>query len=205
MIRNLDENTGKLLKVLQEEGLLENTLVVFTSDNGGLATAEGSPTCNAPLSEGKGWMTEGGVREPLLVRWPGVVSTGSLCETPVTSPDFYPTFLEAAGLPLRPEQHKDGVSFLPLLRSESWERGPIFWHYPHYGNQGGTPCSGMRDGPWKLVETFETGRCSLYNLEEDIGEIRDLAAILPDRVVEMHRKLEAWRLEVQAILPVRKP
>ena len=96
MIRNLDQNTGKLLEALREEGLLENTLVVFTSDNGGLATAEGSPTCNAPLSEGKGWMAEGGVREPLLVRWPGVVAPGSLCDTPVTRPDFYPTFLEAA-------------------------------------------------------------------------------------------------------------
>ena len=205
MIRNLDDNTGKLLEALREEGLLENTLVVFTSDNGGLATAEGSPTCNAPLSEGKGWMAEGGVREPLLVCWPGIVAPGSLCDAPVTSPDFYPTFLEAAQLPFRPEQHQDGVSFLPLLRSERWERGPIFWHYPHYGNQGGTPCSGMREGPWKLIETFETGHCALFNLREDLGETQDLAPVFPDRVTEMHRAMVAWRQEVGALLPMKKP
>lgn len=205
MIRNLDENTGRLLAVLKEEGLIENTLVVFTSDNGGLATSEGSPTCNAPLSEGKGWMAEGGVREPLLVCWPGVVAAGSRCDTPVTSPDFYPTLLEAVGLPLRPEQHMDGVSLMPLFRLEKLERGPIYWHYPHYGNQGGKPGSSMRDGDWKLAESFEDECCFLFNLHEDIGEVNDLSAIYPERVSDMHRRLQAWRQEVHAVLPLAHP
>ena len=123
MIENLDENIGRLLDALEDAGQAENTIVVFTSDNGGLATAEGSPTCNAPLAEGKGWMYEGGTREPLLVRWPGVIAPGStLRRVPVTSPDFYPTMLELAGLPLVPEQHVDGVSLVPLLRGA--RRGP---------------------------------------------------------------------------------
>ena len=199
MIRNLDENTGRVLQALVDDGLDGNTLVVFTSDNGGLATAEGSPTCNAPLAEGKGWMAEGGVREPLLVRWPGMVAPGSCCGTPVTSPDFYPTLLEAAGLPLRPEQHQDGMSFLPLLRGESMVRGPIFWHYPHYGNQGGTPGSAMREGVWKLVEDEETGTCRLFDLSDDVGEAHDLADAQPERARCMRQQLEAWRQDVGAI------
>ncbi len=201
MIRNLDENTGRLLAVLQEEGLADNTLIVFTSDNGGLSTAEGSPTCNAPLSEGKGWMVEGGVREPLLIRWPGKVTPGSQCSEPVTSPDFYPTFLEAAGLPLRPEQHVDGVSLLPLFEGDTLAREAIFWHYPHYGNQGGTPGSSMRMGDWKLIEFFEDNRCELYNLREDMGETHDLSRSFPERTEDMRQKLEAWRQDVQAKRP----
>jgi arylsulfatase A-like enzyme len=201
MIRNLDENTGRLLQTLAEEGLDRNTLVVFTSDNGGLATAEGSPTCNAPLAEGKGWMAEGGVREPLIVRWPGVVPPDSLCAIPVTSPDFYPTLLQAAQLPLRPEQHRDGVSFLPLLQGNERARGPIFWHYPHYGNQGGTPGAAIRDGEWKLVEQDETGTCRLFQLVDDIGETTDLSSAYPEKTHLLRQRLASWRQEVGAIQP----
>ena len=187
MIETLDTNVGRLLDALERLGVAEDTVVVFTSDNGGLATSEGSPTCNAPLAEGKGWMYEGGTREPLLVRWPGRVAAGSVCAEPVTSPDFYPTLLEAAGLPMLPEQHVDGVSFVrDAAGGCGCERGPIFWHYPHYGNQGGTPGSSVREGDWKLIEFFEDGRLELYNLADDIGEERNLAAEEPERAAALH-------------------
>ncbi len=147
MIESLDENIGRLLQAIDEAGEADNSIIIFTSDNGGLATAEGSPTCNAPLAEGKGWMYEGGTREPLIVHWPGITKPGQEDDTPVTSPDFYPTILEMAGLESRPEQHVDGVSLAPLLKGEgSPGRDSIFWHYPHYGNQGGTPGSSIRMG-----------------------------------------------------------
>ncbi len=140
MIHCLDENIGRLLEALEEADVADNTVVIFTSDNGGLATAEGSPTCNTPLAEGKGWMYEGGTREPLIVRWPGVGRPGSLCSVPVTSPDFYPTLLDIAGLDPGPEQHTDGVSIVAQRRgARNREREVIYWHDPHYGNQGGTP------------------------------------------------------------------
>lgn len=202
MVENLDSNIGRLLQTLARRGLAENTLVIFTSDNGGLATAESSPTSNAPLSEGKGWMYEGGTREPLIVKWPGKVAPGSTCTTPITSPDFYPTLLEIAGLPLQPEQHCDGVSMLPLLRQENAsDRPAIFWHYPHYGNQGGTPGSSVRMGDYKLIEFFEDHRLELYNLQTDVGEKHNLAMDEPQRASEMHQVLIEWREKVGAKIP----
>jgi arylsulfatase A-like enzyme len=205
MIESLDENLGRLFGLLDEIGESENTIVVFTSDNGGLATAEGSPTCNAPLAEGKGWMYEGGTREPLLVRWPDQIAAGSTCPTPVSSPDFYPTLLEIAGLDAIPTQHCDGVSIAPLLRGETFDRGPVFWHYPHYGNQGGTPGSSVRKGDYKLIEFFEDGRLELYNLREDISEDRDLAATEPEIRDRLHRLLREWRESVEAKIPAANP
>jgi arylsulfatase A-like enzyme len=206
MVYNLDENIGRLLEAIGRAGKAENTVVIFTSDNGGLATAEGSPTSNAPLSEGKGWMYEGGTREPLIVRWPGVVEAGSQCSVPVTSTDFYPTMLQAAGLDLIPEQHCDGVSLLPLLKgADSLERDAIFWHYPHYGNQGGTPGSSVRTGDHKLIEFFEDGHIELYNLREDIGEERDLADSEPQVAQQLQDMLVRWREKVQAKIPEPNP
>jgi arylsulfatase A-like enzyme len=206
MVRRLDWNIGRLLDALEELGKAEDTLVIFTSDNGGLATSEGSPTCNAPLAEGKGWMYEGGTRGCLLVRWPGRVAPASTCSVPVTSPDFYPTILEAAGLPLIPEQHCDGVSLMPLLAGGSrLDREAIYWHYPHYGNQGGTPGSSVRAGDWKLIEFFEDGRLELYNLREDISEKRNLAAQEPGRARSLHGMLKAWRDEMEAVIPEPNP
>jgi len=202
MIESLDENIGRVLAAVAAAGQTGNTIVIFTSDNGGLATAEGSPTCNAPLAEGKGWMYEGGTREPLIVKWPGVVAPGGRCACPVSSPDFYPTLLEAASLDLIPQQHCDGVSLLPLLRQTgAFERGPIFWHYPHYGNQGGTPGCSVRTGDYKLIEFFEDGRLELYNLREDIGEQNNLAPRQGDRAGRMHAMLTEWRENVGAIIP----
>ena len=206
MIESLDENIGRLLAAIEAAGEMENTLVIFTSDNGGLATSEGSPTCNAPLAEGKGWMYEGGTREPLLVAWPGVVESGSVCTQPVTSSDFFPTLLNAAGLSPMPAQHVDGVSFYDALTgTANAARGPIFWHYPHYGNQGGTPGSSVRDGDYKLIEFFEDGRLELYNLRDDISERVNLAEREPTKAAELHGLLCAWRASVEAKIPQPNP
>ncbi len=201
MIEYLDTSIGRVLDTLADEGIADDTLVVFKSDNGGLATSESSPTCNAPLSEGKGWMYEGGTRVCQIARWPNVVPAGTLSSEPTTTPDWYPTLLEAAGLPFDPEQHVDGKSLLPLLRGESDSRGAIFWHYPHYSNQGGTPAAAVREGDWKLIEFFEDGHQELYNLREDIGETNDRTATEPERLRELSAKLHAWQHEIEALFP----
>ncbi len=206
MVQSLDENIGRLLAAIDAAGKTDSTVVFFTSDNGGLATSEGSPTCNAPLAEGKGWMYEGGTREPLIVKWPGVIQPGSTCSTPVTTPDFYPTMLEMASLPPDPHQHADGVSLMPLLTGRGeLGREAIFWHYPHYGNQGGTPGCSVRAGDYKLIEFFEDGRLELYNLREDIGEESNLAEQMPERTAKLHKMLVDWRESVEAVLPTVNP
>ncbi len=205
MIENLDWNVGRLLSALRETGRDRDTIVFFTSDNGGLATAEGSPTSNLPLAEGKGWVYEGGTREPLSVRWPGNIKPGTSCSVPVTSTDFYPTILDAAGLPPDPKQHCDGVSMVPLLRGGSkLERDSIFWHYPHY-NAGGTPAGAVRSGDFKLIELFEDEKLELYNLRSDPGERHDLAAADPATLNRLHKLLAAWRTQSGAIIPERNP
>jgi len=206
MIESLDDNIGRVFNTLQAVGKAENTLVIFTSDNGGLATAEGSPTCNAPLAEGKGWMYEGGTREPLMVRWPGVVRAGSICSQPVTSTDFYPTILDVAHMEQLPDQHSDGCSLLPLLRGEEgFDREAIFWHYPHYGNQGGTPGSSVRQGDFKLIEFFEDGHVELYDLRRDPSESLNLAQTHPDLCSEMLDLLHEWQASVEAKIPSPNP
>jgi arylsulfatase A-like enzyme len=206
MVAGVDENLGRLFAALEAQGLADDTVILFTSDNGGLATAEGSPTCNAPLAEGKGWMYEGGTREPLIVRWPGEVAPDSTCAVPVTSPDVYPTLLEIAGLDPMPEQHVDGLSLVPLLQGgERLDRDAIFWHYPHYGNQGGTPGASLRAGPYKLIEFFEDDHVELYNLQDDLGEAHDLAPDEPQLAAELHERLTAWQDSIPAIKPAPNP
>jgi arylsulfatase A-like enzyme len=206
MIESLDENIGRLMSALEETGEMEKTLIIFTSDNGGLATSEGSPTCNAPLAEGKGWMYEGGTREPLFVKWPGVVEPGAVCHTPVTTPDFYPTMLEAAGADGNPDHQVDGVSIMPLLKGVgALKREAIFWHYPHYGNQGGTPGASVRKGDYKLINFFEDDRLELYNLREDPGEARNLTEARPDLARELKELLSAWQKKVEAKIPQPNP
>ncbi|NRA39639.1 MAG: sulfatase, partial [Planctomycetes bacterium] len=208
MIENLDSNIGRLLQALQDSGIEEETLVFFTADNGGLSTAEGSPTCNAPLVEGKGWMYEGGTRVCQIAKWPGKIKAGTQTAVPVTSTDFYATMLEAAELPLRPEQHTDGISMMPLLKgAEQLDREAIFWHYPHYGNQGGTPGASIRSGDWKLIEFYEDNHLELYNLKEDISEEHNLAdvEVEKERAQKMHQDLDVWRISVEAKIPERNP
>lgn len=205
MLEQMDSAIGRVLTALDRNGLTDKTIVIFNSDNGGLATAEGSPTSNLPLRGGKGWLYEGGVRVPLIIRAPGITKAGVVCESPVVSTDYYPTLLQLLGLPAQPKQHLDGVSFVPLLKGESENRGPIFWHYPHYGNQGGAPGSAVRDGDWKLIEWFESEKSELFNLREDPSEAHNVAAANPDKVKALHERLVAWRKEVKAIMPTPNP
>jgi len=199
MVEAMDEQIGRVLDKLDELGIADHTAVVFMSDNGGLSTSEGSPTSNLPLRGGKGWLHEGGIREPFLIRWPGVTKPGSQCDVPVVSTDFYPTILDMAGLPLKKDQHLDGVSLVPLLKGRTRiERDAIYWHYPHYSNQGGFPGGAIRMDDWKLIERFEDGQVHLYNLKLDIGERQDLASEYPQRVEQMRSKLHAWYKQVDA-------
>ncbi|MES2506080.1 MAG: sulfatase [Verrucomicrobiota bacterium] len=203
MVEAMDLAVGKVLAKLDELGLAENTLVIFTSDNGGLSTSEGSPTSNLPLRGGKGWMYEGGIREPLVIRWPAVLKAGTVIETPVCSPDYFATALEVAQG--KTAAQVDGVSLLPLLKGGSLPERALYWHYPHYGNQGGAPGAAIREGDWKLIEWYEDGRRELFNLREDLGEQKDLATSNPVEATALAAKLEAWRKDVGALMPTPNP
>lgn len=201
MVENLDWNVGRLLREVDGLGLTTSTIVVFTSDNGGLATAEGSPTSNAPLAEGKGWMYEGGVRVPLMFRWPGVVTPRDTA-LPVTTPDLFPTLVELAGARLSGAT-LDGVSLAPALSGTDLKREPLFWHYPHYSNQGGKPAAAVRSTDWKLIYFYDTERVELYNLASDIGETTDLAPTRPDVVGNLKGLLGRWSASVGCLTPKR--
>ncbi len=205
MVEAMDLAVGKVLAKLDELGLRENTIVIFTSDNGGLSTSEGWPTSNLLLRGGKGWMYEGGIREPLLVRWPAAIKAGSVLNTPVSSPDFFPTLLEAAGTKPLTGQTLDGTSLLPLLKSGTLPERALFWHYPHYGNQGGAPSAAVRRGDWKLIEWLEDDRVELFNLATDLGEQHNLAAKEPTRVAQLRAELAAWQKQVGAKFPAPNP
>ncbi len=206
MIESLDENIGRLVQAIENKGELEETIIFFTSDNGGLSTSEGSPTCNFPLSEGKGWMYEGGTREPLIISYPKLIEPSSVCHVPVTSTDFYPTILDVVGIDLIPQQHQDGVSIYPLLKNEdNFERDTIYWHFPHYGNQGGTPGCSVRKGNYKLIEFFEDNRLELYDLENDVGEKNNLSKKYPNITQDLHHQLIEWRESVHAKIPEPNP
>lgn len=197
MVEAMDLAVGRVLKQLDGLGLAESTIVVFTSDNGGLSTSEGSPTSNLPLRGGKGWMYEGGIREPWIWRVPGVTTPGSSSAVPISSVDLLPTVLELTNAP--PVEHEiDGVSVAAALRGGAMPERPLFWHYPHYGNQGGFPASAVRVGDYKLIERLEDGRVHLFDLGEDIGETNDLADAQPERVARMRALLHDWYREVDA-------
>ncbi len=206
MMEDIDTNVGRVLDKLDELKLADRTIVIFTSDNGGLSTSEGSPTSNAPLRAGKGWLYEGGTRVPAIVRWPGVVEPGSTCDAPITSTDYFPTVLEMCGIERHPEWHRDGVSIVPLLKQTGpLPLRPLFWHYPHYGNQGGIPGGSIREGDWKLIEFYEDNHVELYNLADDLAERHDLAAVEAERAAALRDKLHAWRASVDAKMPTRNP
>lgn len=207
MVEHLDDNVGRLMQCLKEEGLDENTIVVFTSDNGGMATSNTTgniPTSNLPLRAGKGYLYEGGIKVPLFVRWSGNVTPGVVENQPVVGTDFYPTLLDLCGLKLMPEQHADGFSFRPLLEGKRMKRKPIFWHYPHYsGGLGGKPSAAIRLGDYKLIEFFEDNHVELYNVVDDVSEKKDLSAKEPKIVKRMRKRLHQWYQEVDARMPVK--
>jgi arylsulfatase A-like enzyme len=205
MVEAMDEAIGKVIKKLKEQGVYDNTIIIFFSDNGGLSTSEGHPTANLPLRAGKGWLYEGGIREPLIIKWPEITKAGSVCKVPVISNDFYPTLLQAAGLPLNPKQHTGGVNIVPLLMSKTIKKRALYWHYPHYGNQGGSPGSVIREGDWKLIRWYETGKEELYNLKQDIGEKNNLVVKDAKIAKKLSLKLDAWLINEKAIFPEKNP
>lgn len=205
MIEAMDEAVGIVLDALEANGLAEDTIVCFTSDNGGVSSGDAFASSMLPLRGGKGRQWEGGIREPLYVRAPGVTRPGSTCDVPVSGIDFYPTLLELAGVPAPEAQAVDGVSIVPLLagKADAGIAGrDLFWHYPHYGNQGGEPSSIIRRGPLKLIHYYEDGRDELYDLEADPGERRDIFADHTALGESMRRCLDAWLAEVGARFPV---
>lgn len=203
MMESLDQSVGRVVSALEESGLAGNTVIILTSDNGGLSTLPGnSPTSNAPLRAGKGWLYEGGIRVPLIIRWPGVTTAGTIITEPVTSMDLYATMMEVVAVPATPERARDGMSLSPLLRgSGNLKREALYWHFPHYHGSGNRPSGAVRAGDYKLIEWFEDGVVELYDLARDPGEKLDLAGRMPDKTNELKEMLHRWRAEVDARMP----
>lgn len=198
----LDDAVAQLTAKLDALELTNSTVVVFFSDNGGLCTLKKpGPTTNLPLRSGKGWLYEGGIRVPLIVRAPGVVEPGSTCDTPVVSTDLFPTLLALARAPLLPERHLDGQDLMPLLTGGSLPERTLYWHYPHYHGSTWAPGSAVRDGDWKLIEFLDEEQVELYDLSDDLGERTDLSADEPGIVRQLQDKLTAWRTSTGAAMP----
>jgi len=205
MVESADDSVGQLMKALDDSGQAANTVVFFFSDNGAVRY-QGKQTKpvsnNAPLRAGKGHVFEGGIREPLMIRWPGITRPGTLIDEPVSSIDFFPTLCDAAEAP---SGTVDGVSLVPLLRSGKGARRPLFWHYPHYSDQGGSPAGAVREGDWKLIEFYEDGRLELFNLADDPREQRNLVRREGSRAKQLHQLLADWRKTVNAAMPSPNP
>jgi arylsulfatase A-like enzyme len=214
MIASVDESVGRVMAVLEELKLADNTVLIFVSDNGGVGgyvreglKKKGDITDNAPLRSGKGSLYEGGTRVPFIVRWPGTTKPGTICEVPATHVDILPTFAMLAGGE-KPKQVLDGESLVPLFRDPAAQLGrdAIFAHFPGYLGAGlnswrTTPVGTVHSGDWKLMEFFEDGHLELYNLKDDIGEQHNLAESNPDKARELHKKMFAWRMSVEAPMP----
>jgi arylsulfatase A-like enzyme len=216
MVSSVDESVGRVLALLDELKIAENTFVVFSSDNGGVGgyVREGlkqaaDVTDNAPLRGGKGMLYEGGIRVPYIFRWPGRIPAGTVCDEPINSVDLYPTLLEVAGVRPPADYPLDGASYFKALiggGKTSSKRDALFWHFPGYLGAGAgswrtTPAGAIRSGDWKLQEYFEDGRIELYNLRDDIGQTNNLSAKRPDKAKELHARLTAWRREINAPMP----
>jgi len=206
MIESVDQSMDALMKKLDDLNLTKNTIVIFTSDNGG----HGKWTSNYPLRGNKGNFYEGGIRVPLIFKWPEKIEAGKISNLPVISTDFYPTLLEMANLPLMPDQHRDGVSLWSSIKKDiEIERDALYWHFPNYIGAGhpnsSKPCGVILSDGWKLIEWFESGDCELYHLTEDIRENNNIAEEMPDKVNELQKKLAQWRKNVNAQMPVVNP
>jgi arylsulfatase A-like enzyme len=204
MIYSVDENIGRLLTRLGDLRLDKKTVIIFTSDNGGLSTSEGSPTCNSPLRAGKGWLYEGGIRVPLIIKYPGKTKPGTIIRSPVSSIDYFPTIAEIADAETG-NVNIDGVSILPLLKKDKMKERPLFWHYPHYSNQGVEPGSAVRLGKYKLIDNFEKGKQELYDLENDLSETNDISLLYPEKTSELYTLLKEWRLKTGAKMMESNP
>lgn len=201
LIKQMDDAVGNLIDYLIESGQYDNTLIMFTGDNGGVSSGDAFSSSMLPLRGGKGRQWEGGIRVPYIVKMPGAVAKNAKCDVPVTGTDFYPTILSFAKLPLQPQQHKDGVSLMPLFQGGDIAERALYWHYPHYSNQGGDPSSIIRKGDWKLIYYHEDGRNELYNLALDLTECEPLNAQYPDKVRELSTQLQGWLVETGAVMP----
>ena len=205
MVQSVDDSVGSLVTHLASLGILENTYIFFFSDNGGLATKHGmGPGCNLPLRASKGWLYEGGIRVPLIVRMPDRRNAGLEPSTPVVSTDIYPTLLSLAGLPLRPEQHRDGQSFVGLMNGTGRDsaRRKLYWHYPHYHGSMWTPGAAIRKGDWKLIQFYHFDKLELYDLRKDLGESTDLSAAHPEVTQTLLTELLKWQEKLGASIPV---
>lgn len=205
LVETMDDAVGLVLNALDELGLAENTIVIFTSDNGGVAAGDAFATSNRPLRAGKGYQFEGGIRVPYFIKVPWLAAGGKKSSVPVSGTDFYPTILDLAGLPLKPEEHSDGASLLPVLQGKTLPERPLIWHYPHYGNQGGEPSSIIRFGDWKLIHYYEDGRNELYNLRNDLSETTNVAAENPEIASGLYQKLQEFLTMAGARTPDRDP
>jgi len=203
LVEQMDDAVGKVLGALDELGLEDNTIVIFTSDNGGVAAGDAFATSNKPLRAGKGNQFEGGIREPYFIKVPWMGHNGQKCSIPVSGTDFYPTILDLIGEKLRPEEHSDGISLVPLLEGRLIPERALIWHYPHYGNQGGEPSSVIRRGDWKLIHYYEDGRKELYNLANDVGEVNDLSSTYPGIVKKLNEELFTFLEKAGARFPIR--
>jgi arylsulfatase A-like enzyme len=202
MLHSLDEAVGRVVAALKESGLEEKTLVIFTSDNGGLLPV----TANLGLRAGKGSAYEGGVRVPAIASWPGRIPGGRVVDAPIITTDWFPTILDLAGVRWEGMEGIDGASLAGLLKGGPPPAPrPLFWHYPHYHPGGATPYSAVRDGDWRLVEFHEDGRSELYDLKADPAEARDLAGEQPGKLQELREKLSSWRRSVRAQMPAANP
>ena len=205
LIKQMDDAIGVVLDAIDEMGLDKNTMIIFTGDNGGVVSGDAFSTCLAPLRGGKGRQWEGGIREPFFIYCPESKLAGTKCDVPVIGMDFYPTILDYLKIPLVPHQHIDGVSLMPLLKGENIPERSLFWHYPHYGNQGGEPSSIIRRGDWKLIYYYEDKHYELYNLKNDIGETTPVNTLYPEKLEELKTLLQAWLIETHAKIPQANP
>lgn len=204
MIENMDWNIGRLLDKLKQLNIDDNTLVIFTSDNGGLSTAEGSPTVNGPLRAGKGWLYEGGIRVPLIMYWKGKLIAGSTSDIPVTTADLYPTIARAINENYKKDKSIDGENIIQLLAQPQLSNNrKLFWHYPHYSNQGGKPGSAIRDGNYKLIYNYEDDQAELYDVVKDIAEKNNIASANKQLVTQLKKKLSTWLQQNNALMPYK--
>ena len=202
MVKSMDMAVGTVLDKVKKLGLEDDTVVIFFSDNGGLSTSEGTPTANTPLRAGKGWLYEGGIREPAIIKWPRRVKPGTVSDAMITSMDFFPTILDMASLPLRSDLHKDGKSLVPLLQRKTDQvHEAVYFHYPHRSNQRGAPSGALRVGDYKLINFFDDNKLELYNLKDDISETRNLAESMPELRDSLLGMLQGWWDQVNAEFP----